>query len=310
MSHKLIGLAAMALALTVNAQAAQSAFVVSDDAPARTVYRLGPDSGHVTGCVPPCQCPLTFNPDIKGTYTLRLIALGQNVRTFAVEQVNWTIDQSGKPRKVKGSGTYTRTSSPLGGFHRMDLELSVDGAPAVSFTSGQQPDPNTFPSIDISVSDGGTCFFSAFDVDSDPAPPKDVTRFRLAGSTYQQGCFPPCLCPLLVPIEATGTFDLVLLEDLGTVANYSITNVSWAVGSPIGGVFTGTGDYTLIQGFAGPIHSMDLFLDLGDLQLAPFSSGGLMNTTPGNQISIVVSQTGMVCFDRVFDVNAKAVPKP
>ena len=311
MSHKhLIGLAAMALALTANTPAAESTHVVSDDAPGRIIYRLGPESSHTKGCVPPCQCALTFNPDVTGTYTLRLIALGQNSRTFAVEQVNWTIDEAGKLRKVQGSGTYTRTSSAFGNSHRMDLNLSIDNAPAVPFTSGPQPDPNTFPSIDVTISDNGTCLISSFNIDSDPAPKKDITRFRLEGTTYQQGCFPPCHCPLFAPVEANGTFDLVLLENLGTVANHSITNVNWSVGPPVAGVFTGSGDYALIQGIAGPIHSMDLFLDVGDLELASFSSGGLMNTTPGTQISIVVSQTGMVCFDRVFAINAKAVPNP
>ena len=36
---------------------------------------------------------------------------------------------------------------------------------------------------------------------------------QLSPSSFQQGCFPPCLCPITVPQKMVGSFDLVVLQN-------------------------------------------------------------------------------------------------
>ena len=71
------------------------------------------------------------------------------------------------------------------------------------------------------------------------------TVYRLEpGTTFQQGCFPPCLCPLLQEVSVRGTFNLTPAGFDGLFNTYAITDVSWIVS--IGSAdlrITGSGTY-------------------------------------------------------------------
>src|SRR5918995_1043371 len=47
------------------------------------------------------------------------------------------------------------------------------------------------------------------------------------GSTYQYGCFPPCLCPILAAVSVRGTFALAFVGFDGLFATYKVTDVNW-----------------------------------------------------------------------------------
>ncbi len=111
----------------------------------------------------------------------------------------------------------------------------------------------------------------------------------------------------------SGRFSLVPLVDYGTYAEYAITNARFGVGSPsiahpMQTLMTGAGHYTLIQGFAGPAHTMDLDLLLnGDLML--HFDQELENTDtlfPG--INVTVDTNDMVCTDTVLRIRARPLP--
>src|SRR5207247_8765990 len=56
------------------------------------------------------------------------------------------------------------------------------------------------------------------------------TVYRLEpGTTFQQGCFPPCLCPLLQEVSVRGTFNLTPAGFDGLFDTYAITDVGWLV---------------------------------------------------------------------------------
>src|SRR5436189_3056185 len=71
------------------------------------------------------------------------------------------------------------------------------------------------------------------------------TLYRLnKDSTFQQGCFPPCLCPITTPVPVKGTFVLTPTGFDGLFDTYAVTDVNWLVS--IGGtdtIVTGSGTY-------------------------------------------------------------------
>src|SRR5579864_6615125 len=53
------------------------------------------------------------------------------------------------------------------------------------------------------------------------------TIYRLnQQSTYQEGCFPPCLCPVSQATQVRGTFVLTPTTG-GSFATYRVTDVNW-----------------------------------------------------------------------------------
>ena len=64
---------------------------------------------------------------------------------------------------------------------------------------------------------------------ADPVSEADGTIYRLGKeSTYQEGCFPPCMCPILAQMPARGTFKLthVGCED-PSIDVYAVDEVNW-----------------------------------------------------------------------------------
>src|ERR1051326_8485622 len=79
-------------------------------------------------------------------------------------------------------------------------------------------------------------------------------------STFQQGCFPPCLCPIMIAEPVRGTFVLTPTGFDGLFDTYAVTDVNSLVS--IGGTdasVTGSGDCKLDGEFA---RQQELFHDL------------------------------------------------
>src|SRR5258708_1744968 len=92
-------------------------------------------------------------------------------------------------------------------------------------------------------------------------------------STFQQGCFPPCLCPVLVPSAVKGTFVLTPTGFDGLFNTYSVEDVRWVVS--IGGadtLVTGKGTYKLGGEFALQ-QELSLYLQVGGATVEHFDSG-------------------------------------
>src|SRR3989442_6143712 len=65
-------------------------------------------------------------------------------------------------------------------------------------------------------------------------------------STFQQGCFPPCLCPIMIAEPVKGTFVLTPTGFDGLFDTYAVTDVNWLVS--IGGtntIVTRSGTYKI-----------------------------------------------------------------
>src|SRR5881396_3880438 len=65
---------------------------------------------------------------------------------------------------------------------------------------------------------------------STPASAQTSTLYRLnKDSTFQQGCFPPCLCPIMIAVPVEGTFVLTPTGFDGLFDTYAVTDVNWLV---------------------------------------------------------------------------------
>src|SRR6266536_5228778 len=57
-----------------------------------------------------------------------------------------------------------------------------------------------------------------------PASAQTSTLYRLnEDSTFQQGCFPPCLCPIMIAAPVKGTFVLTPTGFDGLFTTYAVT---------------------------------------------------------------------------------------
>src|SRR5262245_52991948 len=100
------------------------------------------------------------------------------------------------------------------------------------------------------------------------------TLYRLnQDSTFQEGCFPPCLCPITEAVPVKGTFVLTPTGFDGLYNTYAITDVNWLTSS--GGaetIVTGRGTYK-IGGEVALQQQLILDLRIGSNKPEHFDSG-------------------------------------
>ncbi|MCI0365053.1 MAG: hypothetical protein L0Y44_03140 [Phycisphaerales bacterium] len=300
--HVLIAAMSMLLCLAVN-----SAALAADT----VIYRLQDPSLYQKGCFDPCDCPIMVEVPVRGTFGLTLVEEGPPFDTYEVSQVNWTVALDGQPdptgdneRHITGSGKYT-IGGEFAALHRLELDLSTDGGPSEHFDSGWVVGGTEFPAIVIAISiNGFYCYDTGIWITAKPVPKKEIVNYTLKDdSTFQQGCFPPCLCPITNEMPLSGTFALVPILDFGTVRELAVVSVEWKVED--GGIkITGAGSYTHIDGFAGPIDQLELDLSINGGNLRHFDSGLVNSSVNFPEIDSTVSMNGMVCFDIVMRVHA------
>src|SRR5690242_9556719 len=130
------------------------------------------------------------------------------------------------------------------------------------------------------------------------------TFYRLdQSSSLQQGCFPPCLCPVMIGEPVKGTFLLTPTGFNGLFDTYAITQVNWL--TSINGtnqIVTGSGTYK-IGGEVALQQELSLDLQLGPGQVAHFDSGLVPVSATFPRINATISIHGQFCFDTVFSVS-------
>lgn len=142
------------------------------------------------------------------------------------------------------------------------------------------------------------------------AAPSNVYRLA-AKSTYTEGCFPPCDCPIRLADAFRGTFRLDRADGAPSFEHYRITEVNWQVALGDEDVrVTGSGSYQV--GGLGPVPRQRLLLDLtiGDRPPERFDSGWVMggNGGPSPRLDISINMNGLECYDISIRVVASAVP--
>jgi hypothetical protein len=294
------------LALVVMA-AAQGARAQVTGSP--VLYRLESGSSFSRGCFPPCLCPLFTTNDIRGTYTLALDHRDPLFTYYKVGNVNWVVTIDGTDTRITGSGTY-KVGGEVAVQQQMTLKLVVGTAAAQQFDSGLVSGGQTFPDINITISvNGMVCFDTAIGIVSRPVPASDIVRYALNHSTYEEGCFPPCECPIQQwPVG--GPFSLVPLNNATTPVRreWAVVNVDWATISstiPPARHFTGFGTYQIVD--VGPTDNNRMTLDLTETnsnKTARFDSGVVAGGSQFPNIDINLSVNGFYCQDQAFFLHA------
>jgi hypothetical protein len=133
------------------------------------------------------------------------------------------------------------------------------------------------------------------------------TIYRLTPvSTYQDGCFDPCACPVQLRGALIGAFKMTPAPPDPLYRIFKISDLNMFV-PDYGTWVTGTGTYKVGGEFA-LTQELSLDLKVGDRDVQHYDSG----LTPGGAdfpaIDMTVSMNNMVCHDTVFRVAALPVP--
>jgi hypothetical protein len=138
------------------------------------------------------------------------------------------------------------------------------------------------------------------------ADPSTSRIYRLdRASTYQHGCFAPCMCPVLQSSSVRGVFRLTRTGFDGLFEHYAVTDLNWrvAIGTTTLAV-TGSGTYR-IGGEVARQHQLSLDLKVGDRPVEHYDSGLVVGGASFPAIDIVISIHGLYCLDTVFEVHAR-----
>lgn len=125
------------------------------------------------------------------------------------------------------------------------------------------------------------------------------------GSTFETGCFPPCLCPVFVSQSMEGTFRLkqTFFDPLFT--HYDVTEVRWAVPNSTSRIsIVGSGTYR-VGGELAVQQQMILDLSVNGGAVQRFDSGLVSGGGGFPDITIRVSlHQEQACQDTVLQVKA------
>jgi len=276
-----------------------------------TPYALDAKSTWQHGCLSICNCPLGPETPIAGTFSLISEGYSDWYDRYTVADVDWTVKTAeGKVLRITGCGTYI-VGGDFALTQRLTLDLSTNGGAPEQFDSGTVIGGG-LPRIDITISvSQSSCEYTAIHVIAAPRPlPPPVLYSLSPKSTWQQGCFPPCMCPAGVELPIYGTFKLTDLGFSTWYNHYLVTDVDWTVetadGKPLR--LTGSGSYMIGGDF---VLDQRLILDLSTNGGAPerFDSGWVIGGGLP-RIDLTVSINQMYCHDTVIHVIAASVPLP
>ncbi len=131
-----------------------------------------------------------------------------------------------------------------------------------------------------------------------------VTYGLNPGSTFQRGCFPPCLCPIFTTNKIQGTFTLEFIGSDGKFDQYAVSDVQLIVLARDVISINGSGTYRI--GDEPVRQQLSLDLVVGDEEHR-FDSGLVPAAAAFPSINIAISIHGMRCFDTAITILASPV---
>jgi len=305
--HLRIGVALLTLGLVALSVAPAAAETNPLGGPA--IYRLDKDSTYQQGCFAPCECPLLEEVPVRGTFVLTPAGSDPLFTYFKITDVNWTVSLGDRGLRITGSGTY-KIGGEFALQQQLSLNLEVGDEATQHFDSGLVAGPAPFPVIAVAVSiHGKFCFDTVFRVKASPVPPDQIYPYRLLSeSTFQRGCFDPCLCPVGETRPIRGTFALVPLQQNPLFTELAVVNVDW-LATPLS---IGSGTEIPVRGFGiyrygGEVaaeQQLALDLTVGQEPLTHYDSGVVAGGQNFPRIDVLISINGAYCFDTLIDVHA------
>lgn len=113
-------------------------------------FRLLPDSQFLTGCFPPCECPL-FSYPMLGTFDLTLVGIGDVTDFYDISNVDFVIVGTGP--HISGAARYG--VSEVGDFQWIDGDFTLPGSNTQRMHSDITPGGAQFPLIAVQASING-----------------------------------------------------------------------------------------------------------------------------------------------------------
>jgi Kazal-type serine protease inhibitor domain len=153
--------------------------------------------------------------------------------------------------------------------------------------------------------------FAGQSASADPLGAGTGTLYRLAEtSSFQEGCFQPCMCPISDTSPARGTMLLAYEGNVNGIETYAVREVNFSISTAgVSTAITGQGVYRI--GSPNPMtvieHRLELDLVVGDDEVAHYDSGWVAKSTM-DSIATTISVNGMYCWDRVLELDARPLP--
>ena len=146
------------------------------------------------------------------------------------------------------------------------------------------------------------CILATFSLASSAVP-----YVLTAGSNYEEGCFAPCECPMLINAPLFGTFQMDLIGPGDVFDFYSVADVRWFTSNAtVTRRITGSGTYKI--GELSTQQEMDLDLSIDQNVPQHFSSGLVNENVRFPDLAIQISKNGVFCQDTVMDLKARPTP--
>ncbi|MBL8860061.1 MAG: hypothetical protein JNL28_16245 [Planctomycetes bacterium] len=129
-----------------------------------------------------------------------------------------------------------------------------------------------------------------------------------SASTYTEGCYPPCLCPIWFGGTPTGTLRLQFTAtDPAGFDHYVVQSVAWTMDTfGVTHVVTGTGQYKR-GGQVVVQEQLTLDLSVDGAPTEHYDSGLVPPAATFPRIEIAISLNGMYCYDKVFSLDAAPI---
>lgn len=132
------------------------------------------------------------------------------------------------------------------------------------------------------------------------------TLYRLEpGSTFQRGCFPPCMCPIMEAVPITGTFRLELVAVGDVFDFYEVRGIRWKVRRSNADDLWITGSGTYKVSTVADLQEMNLELFVGTEPLTTYASDSVPGGASFPRIDVPISINGGFCFDTVLELRAR-----
>jgi hypothetical protein len=133
--------------------------------------------------------------------------------------------------------------------------------------------------------------------------------YILDGARFEQGCYDPCECPILVRDDLEGSLVLGPPDIVDGFLDFPVTDVSWRVKGLNGFTVHGAGTYRVSLGL-NTQHEMVLDLAIDDGPAERYSSGLVLTAKGFSKIDIAVAKNGFYCYDTAFYIVAAPSERP
>lgn len=133
--------------------------------------------------------------------------------------------------------------------------------------------------------------------------------YILEDSRFEEGCYDPCMCPIMSRDDVEGGFTLAPIETTDGFMSFAVNDVVWIVGDSEKIVFRGSGTYRISLGVES-WHEMTLDLSRNNEPAEQFTSGLVLAGHAFEGIDIAVSKNGFYCYDTGLMIRARHSEHP